>query len=297
MAITARHFELAIAAAPFWLGHGHANEGRAWLEQALADDAEVASESRIRGLTWLADLAFFGRRDSTGASKPALRQSTWPPRTATSQPSRRRLPRWATSSSTSVAARRLAPRSPGRSSSAGRLGELEHAGRRLHLPGRTRRLVGQVRRRPIDCSRRPDRCSDSGRPAAGDLDDPDARRVGHRTGELRRVTAVARRGLGDRRRNRRPPLHRRDSSAVSPIAISASEISVPPATSPSNTSSARASSVIAPESATPSPTSERSPGCTAISQPPGCSSRRAFEPFPKAPMSTACSSHSTALAV
>ena len=56
---------LAIAAAPFWFGHGHANEGQAWLEHALADNAEVATESRIRGLTWLADLAFFGRRDST----------------------------------------------------------------------------------------------------------------------------------------------------------------------------------------------------------------------------------------
>ena len=56
---------LAIATAPFWFRHGHANEGRAWLEQALADNAEVATESRIRGLTWLADLAFFGRRDAS----------------------------------------------------------------------------------------------------------------------------------------------------------------------------------------------------------------------------------------
>ena len=56
---------LAVAAAPFWLGYGHANEGRAWLEQALADGAGGASESRIHGLVWLADLAFFGRRDST----------------------------------------------------------------------------------------------------------------------------------------------------------------------------------------------------------------------------------------
>ena len=40
---------------------------------------------------------------------------------------------------------------------------------------------------------------------------------------------------------------------------------MPPATSPSNTSSAHASSAIAPESATPSPTSGRSPAYAATS--------------------------------
>ena len=56
---------LALSTAPFWLGYGHANEGRAWLEQSLAEDAGGVSDSRIYGLVWLADLAFFGRRDST----------------------------------------------------------------------------------------------------------------------------------------------------------------------------------------------------------------------------------------
>ena len=55
---------VAVAAAPFWLGYGHANEGREWLEQTLADGAGDESEARIHGLVWLADLAFFGRRDS-----------------------------------------------------------------------------------------------------------------------------------------------------------------------------------------------------------------------------------------
>ena len=57
---------LAVAAAPFWLGYGHANEGRSWLEQAIAaEGADDSPESRIHGLVWLADLAFYGRRDST----------------------------------------------------------------------------------------------------------------------------------------------------------------------------------------------------------------------------------------
>ena len=56
---------LAVAAAPFWLGYGYANEGRSWLEQALAGSGDDSSAPRIHGLIWLADLAFYGRRDST----------------------------------------------------------------------------------------------------------------------------------------------------------------------------------------------------------------------------------------
>ena len=178
---------LAIATAPFWFRQGHANEGRAWLEQALADNAAVSTESRIRGF----DLArrsgvLWPPRRFQGAPSVREKLSIWP--------GRGQQPRSRVDGACRLGQHPHPPRSgrggwgpltAPRSNSAARPGSWARWPTRSPTWARSKAGAGRYAEGGRLSLKQPEIAADAvARPEACHLDHPDARRVGNRTGEI-----------------------------------------------------------------------------------------------------------------